>query len=164
MANNRRTYAVENAQIVRRNFSGKGSQFNPEGRRNFCLLLTQSDEEKMLQEGWNVKYFTSKDDPSERTPFVQVAVSFDPYPPQIYIISGNKKTLLSESEVNMLDNCDIDTVDLVLQPYHWEMTSGKSGIKAYLKTMYVTLVRDEFADKYDVYDSNDDSGDAPFDA
>ena len=30
---------VENAKIAFKNFSGKEGQFNPEGKRNFCLIL-----------------------------------------------------------------------------------------------------------------------------
>lgn len=160
----RKTYPIENAQIVRRNFSGKGSQYNAEGRRNFCIILRPEDEENMIKEGYNVKYFTNRDDPMERTPFIQVSVSFNPYPPQIYTISGNKKNLLDEDDVKMLDYTDIENVDLIIQPYHWELASGKSGVKAYLKTMYVTLVRDEFADKYESYISDDSpEEDVPFD-
>ena len=160
----RKTYPIENAQIVRRNFSGKGSQYNAEGRRNFCVILRPEDEQQMLAEGFNVKYFTNRDDPMERTPFIQVTVSFNPYPPQIYTISGNKKNLLEEDDVKMLDYTDIENVDLIIQPYHWELASGKSGVKAYLKTMYVTLERDEFAEKYEKYISDDSADeDVPFD-
>ncbi len=74
-------------------------------------------------------------------------------PPKIFLVAGNKKTKLDENTVNVLDFAEIENVDIVVRPYSWEV-SGHSGVKAYVKNMYVTIVKDEFEDKYaDVPDS-----------
>ena len=144
---------VENAQIVFRNFSGKQGRFNAEGNRNFCLLLDHDLAEALAEDGWNVKFLTPRDEEEEPRPYLQVSLRFDIMPPKIYLIVGNKKTKLEEDSVNVLDFAEIENVDLVVRPYAWEV-SGRNGLKAYVKSMYVTIVKDEFADKYaDVPDS-----------
>ena len=54
---------------------------------------------------------------------------------------------MNENTVGELDNIDIANADLIISPYHWEV-NGKRGVKAYLKTAYITMDEDEFAYKY----------------
>ena len=142
---------IENAKIVHRNFAGRVDQFNKSGNKTFSLVLSDHDEAKrLLDEGWYVKQFKSRmDDDQDTEPdyFLPVTVSYKSYPPKIYIVTRNNVRLLREDEVGNLDDLEIASVDLTIRPYCWEV-NGKSGVRAYLKTMYVTLLEDEFAYKY----------------
>jgi len=154
---------VENARIGFRNFEGKEAKFNKAGERNFCVFFDYEDGVKIEKMGWNIKWLDPKEEDDEPTPFLKVAVSYKNIPPKVLLISGNGKTLLDEGTIKMLDWSEIETVDLVIRPYNWEV-QDKSGVKAYVKTMYVTIVEDEFASKYyDVPLSTDsDSEESPF--
>jgi hypothetical protein len=146
---------IENARIAFRNFVGKAGKFNAAGRRNFCIILDNSIGEDLSRMGWNIKYLNPREEGDEPQAYIQVTVSYEKKPPKIVIIteSKNKKTFLDEETVPMLDWADIKNVDVTITPYVWEV-NGKTGVKAYLKTMYVTLVEDEFEHKYqDVPDS-----------
>jgi hypothetical protein len=138
---------IENARIGFRNFTGKEGQFNPAGQRNFCVFLEDDVAELFAADGWNIKHLKPKDPGDPPQAYLQVAVSYANYAPKITLITGTGKNILDEDTVNILDWADIDNVDLIIRPYNWEVNQ-KKGVKAYLKTMYVTITEDEFADKY----------------
>lgn len=147
---------IENARIGFRNFSGNAGKFNPEGRRNFCVFLEYDLGKVLEQDGWNVRWLQPRDEDDDPTPYLQVAVSYDNIPPKIVLVTGNGKTLLDVARVSILDWAEIANVDIVIRPYNWKV-SGKQGVKAYVKSMYVTLVEDaldrKYYDYYDVPDS-----------
>lgn len=155
--NNIENIKIENARIVFRNLSGKPDKFNSlGGKRSFSVVIEDPEfANELKREGWNIKQFNqSPDSDEEPAHFISVKVSYNNIPPHIYLCTSKNKTLLNEDTVGQLDYAEISNVDIVITPYQYEM-NGRSGISAYVKTMYVTVVEDEFASKYE-YDDLDD--------
>lgn len=144
---------MENARLIFRNFEGREEKYNRKGDRNFGLIIEDSEvAQQLVEDGWNIKELTPKnnddyDDTPEVIYWLPVTVRFDNVPPKVMLVTRRKKTRLNEENINTVDYANIAKVDLTVIPYDWEV-NGKSGTKAYLQTMYVTINEDEFADKY----------------
>lgn len=150
---------IENAKIFWTNFAGKERENNPAGKRNFCVEISEDIAENLKADGWNVKYTKDSEEYGGPKPYIQVEVKYGDYPPKIYKVTSRNKTLLDEDVVKDLDTDEITNVDLYISPYHWTVGS-KSGIKAYVDKMWVTIEEDDLTKKYASYE---DEESLPFD-
>ena len=151
---------VENAQILFKNFSGIERQYNEAGDRNFSVLFDEPTATRLKADGWNIKPLRAQNEGDEPMFHLPVAVNYNNIPPEVWMITTQRKVLLNEASVGILDNAEITQADLVIRPYNWER-NGLVGVKAYIKTGYITILEDKFASKYSDVPS-DMSGDTAF--
>ena len=121
---------IEDARIIFRNFAGVGSKYNREGDRNFAVIIPNEDiKDQLVADGWTVK------------------IKFNNRGPAAYVVSGDQVTKLNEDTIDMLDEIDIQSVDMDIRPYDWEV-NGKEGRSAYLQAINVIQNIDRFGAKY----------------
>lgn len=153
MARVENNIVIEGARIGFRNFSGEAGKYNREGDRNFVVFLDTEMGRELENDGWNVKWLQPRDPQDDEQAYLPVAVSFENYPATVMLITSNGKTRLDEDTIDILDWAEISDVKIAIRPYNW-VVGEKTGIKAYVKTLYVRIEEDEFENQYlDVPDS-----------
>jgi len=140
-----KTFMVEGAELIYMNFSGRELPYNKPGDRNFCVILESDAADLMAKDGWAVKFPEPGED--EKRPFIKVRVGYKIRPPKIVLITSRSRTNLTQDTVGILDWADFINVDLIAQSSNWTHGS-RSGISAYLKTMFVTIQEDVLELKY----------------
>jgi hypothetical protein len=150
MAGNDGTVVIENADLLPgsfRNFTGKEGMYNREGDRNFAVRLEPDLAQALAQDGWNVKQLKPRGDAEEGDYYLTVSVGFKNRPPRLVLISSKGRVDLGQHECDLLDWVDIKQADIIIRPYFWDV-NGKTGIKAYLKSLFITLEEDYLDLKY----------------
>jgi len=143
-----------------RNFRGEKRKYNDAGKRNFNLALDLPVEalDQLTETGLKIKELAPKDEEYGDEPlrFVKVNVAFGgKFPPNLYLVSGNKMHELAEGELGLLDGSRFANVDLVIRTYH----KDENSTTLYLQKGYFTIQQDPISAKY----ANMDIGDGPLD-
>ena len=139
---------IEDARIIYRNFAGIGSKYNREGDRNFAVIIpNQEIADELIADGWAFKIKPPRDDDDSPFMYLPVKVKFNNRGPAAYVKSGNSVQRLNEDTIGMLDEIDIQSVDMDLRAYDWEV-NGKTGRSAYLQAINVIQNIDRFGAQY----------------
>ena len=138
------TIIDKDATIIYRNFSGKESEFNPAGSRNFCLLVSADIVDQLANEGWNVKWTKVKEEGDVSEPFIKVNIKFSVRPPRIWTVGTKGKTLLEEEDLYQLDGLRFQKVMLTVNPYEYK----PGHVSGYVDEMYLTVEPSAFDDEY----------------
>lgn len=153
---------IENAHIFRRNFTGREGMYNQAGQRNFLVSLDEKTAKEMAKDGWNVKFPEARDEEEDaRDPYIQVNVGYKIRPPRIIMITSTGRVIMTEENVEALDWVDIAMADLIFTASEWSV-NGKSGIKAWLKSLFITIEEDELERKYQINDNIENARGEPF--
>lgn len=136
---------ITNARIIFRNFAGNPDKYHKSGGyRSFNVIIDNPQYAQDLgNEGWNVKIMPPRDDGEEPNHRLEVCVSYKLRKPKIIMVSQRGEVELFEDDLETLDFADIDSVDLKLNPSHWEDDDGNEHVKAYLYSMKVYVNEDD---------------------
>ena len=139
---------IEDARIIYRNIAGIGSKYNREGDRNFAVIIpNQEIADELIADGWAVKIKPPRDEDDSPFMYLPVKVKFNNRGPAAYVKSGNSVQRLNQDTIGMLDEIDIQSVDMDLRAYDWEV-NGKTGRSAYLQAINVIQNIDRFGAQY----------------
>lgn len=139
---------IEDARIIYRNFAGVGSKYNREGDRNFAVIIpNQEIADELIADGWAVKIKPPRDEDDSPFMYLPVKIKFNNRGPAAYVKSVNSVQRLNEDTIGMLDEIDIQSVDMDLRAYDWEV-NGKTGRSAYLQAINVIQNIDRFGAQY----------------
>lgn len=149
---------IDGRQIIFKNFEGRGDKFNREGDRNFSLRIDdENTADALVKEGWNVRIKEGRDE--DEGPFMRlpIKVKFTNYGPNVYLRTGDRVNELNEESIACLDNIEIESVDMDIRPYDWDV-NGRTGRTAYLQSMEVVQRINRFVARY----ANKNDEEVPF--
>ena len=169
--NPRGVLQINNARIIFKNFEGRATDFNEEGRRNFSLIISGGtfddgrpgskpvvlNAEEMAEalmaetnefgDGWNVKIKPPYAEGEEPFMHMKVNVSTRRGCPPMYVNSAGNVRRLDEDTMGMIDHIAIRNVNLDIRPYD-DKKGGRSFRSAYLDSIEVIQEIDRFAARY----------------
>jgi hypothetical protein len=139
--------------IAYRNFSGRPTDFKPEGGvRTVTFVIPDNIAEDLIKDGWNIRLQMPKNEDGDPRYLLECKITFrtrngTPRDPKIFIVRDDGIVHVTEETIDTLDRADIVHVDAVIGPSYWEW-GGRSGIAAYVNSMYLTIKENAIDEKY----------------
>ena len=141
--NKKETLIIREARVIRKDFAGQ--KFNRNGKiREFSVIIDDPVmAQRLANDGWNIKILSPKEPGDEPGYCLPIQARYDNFPPRIVVRRpGRPNQDLTEATVHHLDSLYIRQVHVNINPSRWNV-NGKSGVKAYLKSMIVDVDEDE---------------------
>lgn len=154
---------IDDARIIWRNFSGKPSQYNHEGDRNFALIIPdQETADAFMNRGWNVRIKPPREEGEPPFMFINVNVKYGGRrDPEVYLYAGPNRVDLNESTVKRLDDVEIDRCNMDIRPYDWQGNGEKCSV--YLQAIEVFQNISRFAARFAEEEGPGEPADLPWD-
>lgn len=154
--------AISDAHITGRpNFSGAerthpqtGRVVNSEGNRNFCVdipadgVMTNDGSnrwltvDELIEMGWPIKIHNAfSDEDTAPSYYLPIKVGFKYRPPRVYLVAGDDRHEIGESQIDTFDGRQFSKVDLIVHPsvrQNWD--TGDTAITAYLAEGWFYMV------------------------
>ena len=160
--NGRPCLEFEDAKVIFRNFRGEDYGYNAQHKKGFSILLNPDDYDikGMIADGWNIKPLKPREGYEDEgvNYHLPVEVRWDKLPPVIWLITQTgiseegrpryKRTKLDEESSFVIDTADVIQVQVKISGNSYDV-NGNTGIKAYLKEMFIELAPDRFEAMYD---------------
>lgn len=141
---------LEGVKVIFKNFRGEKGTYNEAGVRSFSILIDDMDmAAELIVDGWALKPLRNEEEEVDAY-HLPVKVNYSGRTlPRIYkvTLSTGGQLQLDEKTIDMLDYLPIDYIDVILNPYQWEVR-GETGVKAYIQTAYVVIEENELDIKW----------------
>lgn len=147
---------IRNAYIFWTNFEGRKDQWGNDAR-NFNVAVSPEMADILASNGWRVRDYGNED--QGMIYFINVKINMrSTYPPIVTVFSTfrgkRSRTSLTEETLLELDRMDIESSDLIINPWSSKQSEGK--VTGYLRTLNVIKEEDViFGGRYDDWETED---------
>lgn len=128
----------EDINILLPNFSGAPNKLisNACGDHSFLMEVDESLVEKLLEEGWKIKKWPSKDEPARHYAKILVDYEFINHP-KITLIYPGEELLIGKDGIGILDDKKLTDISVTVRCIKWRAGS-MYGVRPFLTTMTAT--------------------------
>jgi len=160
-------FEFPHCRLMYRNFEGRPTRVNPNGGKRACSIRLDEEAALILRDqfGLYVKQNEVRSEGEQPDWHMPIEARYDPKfavrDPKIVLITTATngrpvQTLLTEATIGIIDHSDITDCNVTVRVRNWNVMD-KSGCKAYLRAMDITVYQDAVEQR--IANMNFDDGD-----